>query len=240
MQFAPPELLFAQPKREGGASVAQKHPLHGERVDEMAGGGSVAYFADGSIAVKEADGGSVAYSADGTITRCPAPPADGAVPEADAAAAAAVASVARVPGGAGWRVRGVDESGKALDAGQHWGAFEPLRAATAFDVWGFGVVLYEMLMRSSMWHADADSNLDEAEAYRALGMWSVKDAKERASRLTDSWAQARSHCACWNPSSRCYSCSLAEGTARRGWPSATLPNAVTYALLNSVTETPKI
>ena len=168
---------------------------------EAAGGGSVAYSADGSIAVKEADGGSVAYSADGTITRCPPPRPVGASSAAGAptaAAAAAVASVARVPGGAGWRVRGVDESGQALDAGQHWGAFEPLRAATAFDVWGFGVVLYEMLMRGSLWHADADSNLQEAEDYRALGMWTAKDAKERANRLTDRWAQARANFACWN------------------------------------------
>jgi hypothetical protein len=42
-----------------------------------------------------------------------------------------------VPGGGGWRVRGVDEAGVALDPRQR-GAFAPLRATVSFDMWSYG------------------------------------------------------------------------------------------------------
>lgn len=55
------------------------------------------------------------------------------VTPADAAAPVA-ATGAAVPGGAGFRVRGVDDHGVAVDPTQR-GAFEPLRAHPSFDVW---------------------------------------------------------------------------------------------------------
>lgn len=50
------------------------------------------------------------------------------------------AQAPRVPGGAGWRVRAVDESGVAIEKQQR-GAFAPLVADPSFDVWSFGALL---------------------------------------------------------------------------------------------------
>lgn len=54
----------------------------------------------------------------------------------------------------------------------------------------FGVVLYELLMRSRLWHSDADSNLKEAEDYERLACWTADDARGAVSRVRDRWAQA--------------------------------------------------
>lgn len=48
--------------------------------------------------------------------------------------ASSSSNVFRVPGGSGWRVRGVDETGEAIDRRQQ-GRFQALRARVSFDVW---------------------------------------------------------------------------------------------------------
>lgn len=53
-------------------------------------------------------------------------------------------SVLSIPGGGGWRVRAVDEGGLSLDPSRRW-SFEPLCADVSFDLWSFGVVLYELV-----------------------------------------------------------------------------------------------
>ena len=92
-------------------------------------------------------------------------------------------------GGAGFRVRAVDDGGKALDP-RAAGVMEGLRASVAFDMWSFGCLLYEMLMRMPVWMCDTDSNLGKPEEYAQLGEWSEAAAKALVQRVPDRWAQA--------------------------------------------------
>ena len=109
------------------------------------------------------------------------------VDEANSVTAVAAAAL----GGAGWRVRAVAESGKPLDPTQ---SFEPLLAHPSLDLWSFGAVLFELIMRTGLWHANVDSNLANPEDYRRLAEWSVADAKDVVGRVPDRWAQARLVC----------------------------------------------
>ena len=45
-----------------------------------------------------------------------------------------------------YRVRAVGDDGKAVDPSQE-GAFEPLRAHPSFDMWSFGCLVFELVMR---------------------------------------------------------------------------------------------
>lgn len=124
----------------------------------------------------------------------------------DGVGGAGPAGVEQLPwlaGGGGFRVRGVDERGVAVDPGQK-GQFEPLVAHPSYDVWcaplpppfalrhyqrilhlstsaynfstaasdclrtytarSFGCVLFEMLMRETLWHGNTDGNLSRAGA----------------------------------------------------------------------------
>jgi hypothetical protein len=54
-----------------------------------------------------------------------------------------------------------------------------------------GAVMFELLMRTGLWHADADSNLSHADDFERLAQWTVDDARESVGRITDRWAQAR-------------------------------------------------
>lgn len=101
--------------------------------------------------------------------------------------------VVRLPGGAGWRIRGVDESGAPIDLRQR-SKFQPITAGAATDMWGFGLVLFELLSRSSAWHANVDSNLSNPEDYVKLGTWGAAQAKELVNKLPDRWAQVCRDC----------------------------------------------
>lgn len=52
-------------------------------------------------------------------------------------------------------------------------------------------MLFELLMRTGLWHSDADSNLSNSEDFRRLAQWTAADAREAVARITDRWAQAR-------------------------------------------------
>lgn len=190
-QYAPPELLFNE------AALFARRP-------EIADGDG-----GGEATVADSEGNVVTYSADGTITRIAAAGGggdgdaaehgdDGADDEDDGrvggrSAAAAAAAVAKVPGGAGWRVRAVDESGRPIDGRVRAlcpPPFEPRAACPAFDMWGFGCVLFELLTRSSLWLSDADGNLARPADYRALALWSGRAAREAVNHVPDRWAQA--------------------------------------------------
>lgn len=110
------------------------------------------------------------------------------------------------PDGA-WRVRapgGAPVGESAEDGGcppqadtstggnDRWG---PLLAHPSFDMWSFGCVLFELLLRGPLWHADVDGNLLHTGADLArLGGWCTAYAKEAVGRVPDRWAQARAHC----------------------------------------------
>lgn len=261
-QYIPPELLY----REAGDILPDELV-----VDE--GGVSTRYSADGTIVRSKvptaALGAAIAAAPAGAAEKAPEDASKAkAVSAAAATAAAAAAAVAatapateggggvsvfRVPGGAGWRVRGVDERGLAIDARQR-GRFEGLRARPSFDVWcglalsrtqkgslvlfqlfhhrwgkptipsaaaivhihrrrgrseksliltlltmfglcapkrSFGVILYDLLVRGSLWHADVDSNLQQPADYCKLAEWSPQAARDVIdSRVPDRWAQA--------------------------------------------------
>lgn len=53
-------------------------------------------------------------------------------------------------------------------------------------------MLFQLLRSSSLWHADADSNLvgTKPELYKQLAEWSVEDAKKAVSSEPNRWAQA--------------------------------------------------
>lgn len=57
-------------------------------------------------------------------------------------------------------------------------------------MWSFGAVLFELLMRSRLWHSDADGNLSNPDDYRKLAEWSADAAREAVSRVPDRWGQA--------------------------------------------------
>lgn len=48
-----------------------------------------------------------------------------------------------------------------------------------------GIVLFELLTRCSLWHSGADSNLEQAEDYKALAEWDENAARARAERVPD-------------------------------------------------------
>lgn len=190
LQFAPPELLFRVPD----------HLLEGS------GGGQNPDSTTAVVTVTDLDGTTVAIHPDGTIARTP-PPLPASPPPIAAAAHATPSSatplpsappappalVARVPGGAGWRVRAVDGTGRPLDprlASATSPAFSALSASLAFDMWGYGALLFELLTRTGLWHADVDSNLSRTEDYANLARWSGDDAKLAVARIPDRWAQA--------------------------------------------------
>ena len=125
-----------------------------------------------------ADGSGLHFLADGTILHSP-----------PARATGGTTTAVKVSGGAGFRVRAVDDGGKALDP-RAAGVMEGLRASVSFDMWSFGCLLYEMLMRMPVWMCDTDSNLGKPEEYAQLGEWSEAAAKALVQRVPDRWAQA--------------------------------------------------
>jgi serine/threonine protein kinase len=102
-------------------------------------------------------------------------------------AATTSATTSSVPGGEGWHVRAVKEDGTPLDGTQ---SFTALKAHASFDMWSFGCVMIELLLRGGLWHADTDSNLRKPEDYRRLAEWSAADATREVNRVPDRWAQA--------------------------------------------------
>ena len=78
--------------------------------------------------------------------------------------------------------------------------FAPLKACAAFDLWGFGAILFELLTRGSLWHADVDGNLLSEADYAALGGWTDVRARELLDRIPDRWAQARDSVLCMRDS----------------------------------------
>ena len=97
--YIPPELLYKEPLEEQ-RDANKKQALRWDSAAVEAAGGIVE-LVPGAVVVRHANGSSVRYDDDGTIRSQPG--------------GGGSAAVTRVPGGGGWRVRGVDESGDALD-----------------------------------------------------------------------------------------------------------------------------
>ena len=53
----------------------------------------------------------------------------------------------------------------------------------------FGCVLYEMLMRETLWHGNTDSNIARAADYALLARWPDAVKRDRLDRVPSRWAQ---------------------------------------------------
>ena len=161
--YMPPELLY------------WREPLP-KKAPAEAGGGDEDALDDGDLVVQDEAKLTWQYLPNGTILRTDH--ATGAL------------TVNYLPSGAGWRVKGVDSEGNPLDgrvAGA--GCFSPLRADVSFDMWSFGVVLFELLTHQKLFPHDNRDNLARADDYPALGEWSAATKKDRLDRVPNRWAQ---------------------------------------------------